>query len=269
MFADAHDALTSGGLINRVALLAEIGLARLHPKPECPRYLAALRNALAEELPPFCTDVYADTYRIALDNKPWTARSLMLNAQREGEDARRLWSLTARAEDPPERELLKRHAVDQSDHARGFLTLLDLAFPGVVQGPFREQLESLSPGYTLEQELAAPADAQDQGVPTLDDFIHINLAQLRNVSLQILLRPSLTPHCPPENVPRATEVMDSILADDLTHVARTAVVIERRSGEEALNEFARRFQDCLQGFIDLTSEEPIDRGYHLRFGNYP
>ncbi|MBB4636960.1 hypothetical protein [Longimicrobium terrae] len=256
-------------MTHRVVLLAEIGLAHFHPTPECPRYLTALRNATAEELAPFSTDVYADAYRVALENRPWTARSLMLNAQREGEDARRLWSMAVRAGDSAERELLKRHAVDQSDHARAFLTILDLAFPGVVPAAFREQLASLSPGYGLDQEPAAPDDAPDQKAPTLDDFIHINLAQLRNASLQILLRPSLTSHCPPENVPGATEVMDSILADELTHVARTAVVIERQSREEALHEFAQRFQGCLRGFIDLTSEEPIDRGYHLRFGNYP
>lgn len=268
MFTDAHDALTAGGLTERVFLLAEIGLGRVEPRPECPRYFAALRNALAEELPPFSTDVYADSYRAALENRPWTARSLMLSAQREGEDARRLWSLAAHAGDGVERELLKQAAIDQSGHARAFLALLDLAFPGVVPAAFREQLESLSPGYTAEQEPAV-ADATDGKTATLDDFIHINLAQLRNASLQVLLRPSLTTHCPPENVPGATEMMDAILADDLAHVARTAAVIERQSRAEALDEFAWRFQDRLRDFIDLTSEEPIDRGYHLRFGNYP
>ncbi|HLL46749.1 MAG TPA: hypothetical protein VK399_08560, partial [Longimicrobiaceae bacterium] len=148
------------------------------------------------------------------------------------------------------------------------LSLLDLAFPEVVDAGFRAQLESLSPGYTMEQEPTAPADA-DGSPPTLDDYILINLRQLRHASLQVLLRPGLQECCPPDNVPRLTEIMDSMLQDELAHVADTAAVIECRSRGEPLHAFTEHFHQRLRGFIDLTSEEPVDRGYHLRFGNYP
>lgn len=268
MFADAHAALTSGALTSRVPRLAEVGVSRLDPRAEVPRYFAVLRSALAEEMLPFCTDLYAEAYRTALANKAWTAHSLIASAQREGQDARRLWSLAAQAGDPAERQLLERHAVDQSNHTHTFLSLLDLIFPGVVDADFRTQLESLSPGYVLEQARAVPGDA-DERAPTLDDFIQINLGQLRNAGLQIVLRRGVEEYCPPDNVPRLTEIMDSMLRDELAHVADTARVIEHRSSGEPLHTFGEYFRQRLRDFVDATSEEPIDRGYHLRFGNYP
>src|SRR5258708_7237822 len=116
----------SGG---RVAIVARVALDQCHPRTECPSYMAALDWALEEEPPPFDTAGYAEIFRSSSSEARWMAISLITNAEREGDGAKRLWSLAACSDDPEVQHLLKCHAVDESRHALFYLALLDLTFP--------------------------------------------------------------------------------------------------------------------------------------------
>lgn len=212
---------------------------------ECPRYVRALELACAAHAPPFDTRHYAQVYSQAAGHGQWLAVSLMTNAQREGDGATRLWSLAACCDDARQRALLKKHAVDESRHALAYLAMLDLVFPGAVNAQFRAELDTLSPRYALAQEVQAVPGSPYAHPPTLDDFVQMNIAEIRTSIHHLMQRKALRAHCPEENWGRVQKVLDSLLQDELDHVGYTAVLIEEGMDDggkvDAL--YGRRLQD--------------------------
>jgi len=255
--------------VDRPAAVVRLALSRCKPPVECPRYFAALERALWEEFPPFTTQLYADSYCAALASGQWLATSLMSTAEREGDSAKRLWAFATCADDDEERQLLKRHACDESSHSLAYLALLDLCFPGAIAGPFRSELNQLSPNYSMRQHVSAVEGSPYAKVPAIDDYMQINIAEIRTTIHHLLRRGAVAAYCPAGNVSRATKVMNSLLHDELSHVAYSAVLIERKAEGAEADEVQRRFGKCIRDFNRLTSEEPIEYSYNQRFGNYP
>jgi len=251
----AHLLLIAAPPTDRVAAVARAALSKRSPPPECPIYLAALSKAVCEEPPPFATEAYFETYRAAATDWRWLAISLMTNAEREGDGARRLWSLAACSNDEKEQRLLKRHAVDESRHALRYLALLDLCFPNSTPPSFRMELDQLSPGYSMEQSLLAVHGSPYARAPSLDDLLQMNIAEIRTTIHHIMQRAALTAHCPVENLPRMTTILDSLFHDELHHVSYTAVLIERRAGSLAADQLSALFSRRVRDFNRITNEE--------------
>jgi hypothetical protein len=249
--------------------VARCGLSERKPREDCPKYFQALRTALAEGTPVFATESYADTYRAASTSGQWLAVSLMSNAEREGDGAKRLWSLAACCSEAEEQRLLKRHACDESRHALAYLALLDLAFPGAVSASFRRELNQLSPHFSMEQKLFAVPGSPYAHAPTTDDYMQMNIAEIRTTIHHLMQRQALKTHCPSENMGKATKILDMLLRDELSHVAYTAVLIERKAESTSQDEIEAQFSKCLRDFNRSTSEEPIEYSYYQRFGLYP
>lgn len=235
--------------------VARAALSQRIPAVECGRYLAALSRAVSEYPPPFGTEAYAELYRDASEDGQWLAISLMTNAEREGDGATRLWSLAACSDDPEERELLKRHAVDESGHAIAYLALLDHCFPGAVTPEFREELSELSPRFSLQQPLSAKEGSPYARTPSIDDFMQMNVAEIRTAIHHTMQRPALEKHCPLANVPRITKTLDSILRDELNHVGYTAELIERKADDLEPEVFESLFSKRVHDFNLITREE--------------
>lgn len=211
---------------DRILRVAGVALAQRDPRGAYRHYLAALGKAVAEQPPPFGMNAYAETYHDASEQGEWLAISLIANAQREGDGARRLWSLAANAAEPTAFNPLKRHAVDESHHALAYLTLLDLTFPGALAPKFRVDLEQLSPRFAIADQVVAVAGSPYAHAPTVDDYIQMNIAEIRTTIHHTLQRSAITRHCPPANFARAGRILDSLLRDELSHVAYTARLIE-------------------------------------------
>ena len=244
--SDIDTLLSAASSPARVATVAKVALSQGDSRT-CPAYLRALMEALAREPPPFGTREYSDVYRAAAADRQWMAISLMANAEREGDGATRLWSLAACSADPEEVQLLKEHAVDESRHALAYLALLDLAFPDSVEPKFRAELEQLSPRFRMSQPLRAAKGSPYARTPSIDDFVQMNIAEIRTTIHHLMQRVALSAHCPPENLVRMTKVLDMLLRDELRHVAYTAVLIDRKAasaGQEGLPQmFCRRMRD--------------------------
>jgi hypothetical protein len=266
---DVHALLSAERSLDRPIAAARFTLSRRKPHVACPRYFAALDRALWEEYPPFGTELYAEMYGAASASGQWLAIALMTNAEGEGESAKRLWSLAACADDDEEQRLLKRHACDESSHALAYLALLDLSFPGAVEPAFRADLNQLSPHFSMDQELFAVAGSPYARKPSVDDYMQMNIAEIRTTIHHLMQRTALAAHCPAENLARATKILNSLLRDELSHVAYTAVLIERKADAIEPDEFQALFCKRVRDFNRLTSEEPIDYSYNQRFGNYP
>jgi hypothetical protein len=246
--------------VDRVAAVARVALSRLDPSVDCPIYLSALDQAIHAEPPAFGTEAYQETFRAASANAQWLAISLMTNAEREGDGAKRLWSLAACSVDPEEQQLIKRHAVDESRHAAAYLALLDLTFPDSVDPTFRQELNKLSPGYTMGQPLVAVEGSPYARRPSIDDFIQMNIAENRTTIHHIMQRVALTEHCPAADLPRVTKILDALLRDELSHVAYTAVLVDRKASAAAEPlAIHALFQKRLRDFNRITDDE-LGRG---------
>jgi len=238
-----------------VGEVARVALAQRDPPAICPAYLDALDQAIQAEPPLFATQAYERTYREASANGQWLAISLMTAAEREGDGAKRLWSLASYAEDPEERELLKRHAVDESRHALVYLALLDATFPEAVDPPFRAEMDQLSPHFTLKHPLHPVEGSPYARPPTLDDFVQMNIAEIRTTFHHLMQRPALAMHCPPDRAERATRMLDSVLRDELEHIAYSGVLIETRAAREGRSGLRQHIRKRLADFNRLTSTE--------------
>lgn len=238
----------------RIRIVAETALRLAHLEGRCPRYLAALDAALADS-PPYGTKAYCDAYREAAMDRRWMAASLITNAHGEGEGATRLWSMAACAPDGETRELLKQHAVDEAGHALFYLSFVDLALPGAISPEFRAELRQLSPGYSMNHDLFVVDDNPYGRTPTVDDFIQVNIAEIRTTVHHLLQRRALVHHADPDVHPRLMKLLDRLLHDELRHVGYTAKLIEEMSADAGQERLVRLFCKRFSEFNELTVEQ--------------
>jgi len=183
------------------------------------------------------------------------AVSLITNAEREGDGAKRLWSLAACSDDQETQHLLKRHAVDESRHALFYLALLDLSFPGSTDPSFRRDLNSLSPHFSLTQPLAAIEGSPYAKQPTIDDFIQMNIAEIRTAIHHIMQRPALAMHCPEDKRKPIVSIQNSLLRDELKHIAYTGVLINELAKDMPPARVHSLFRQRFHLFNQITVNE--------------
>jgi hypothetical protein len=238
-------------------IVAELTLKALRPhgSDAWSRYRQALAVACKKSPPPFGTKTYGDIYRDAAADPYWLATSLISNAEREGDGAGHLWDLAACTPDTGIAGQVRQHAIDESRHSRAYIALLDLAFPGAVDGEFHLQLTTLSPGYTHQSPQQAHAGSPFAHSITVDDLIQMNIAEIRTLIHHKLQRPMILAHCARERHVRMVRILDGLLADETRHIAYTAALIDQfaRSGE--VNRVMRLMQERVSDFNAITSEE--------------
>lgn len=252
---DVNTLLSTDAAEGRVLLASRVALSESNPGLRLPLYFGAMEDALKSEPPPFDTSSYADVYRVSSASPQWMAVSLITNAEREGDGAKRLWSLAACSDDPNIQRLLKSHAVDESRHALLYLGLLDLTFPGMVEPSFRKELNQLSPGYLPEHTLVAVPGSPYAKKPSIDDFLQMNIAELRTAIHHIMQRPALARHGSPSSRQRVTRIQESLLRDELKHVAYTAVLIEQLAATIPDGQLAALFRRRFHDFNGITRDE--------------
>jgi hypothetical protein len=83
----------------------------------------------------------------------------------------------------------------------------------------------------------------------------MNIAELRTAIHHIMQRPALARHGSPSCRKRVTRIQESLLRDELKHVAYTAILIEQLArnipDQQLVPLFRRRFRD----FNDITRDE--------------
>ena len=220
-----------------------------------PQYRDALVTACRKAPPPFGTRVYGEIYRDAASDPCWMAHSLMLNAEGEGEGARHLWDLAACTPDARVAAQVKAHAIDEARHSRAYVAMLDLAFPGVVDEEFHDQLTALSPGYTQRSPLEPHAGSPYASPITLDDLIQMNIAEIRTLVHHLLQRPVLLEYCAPERRNRLARILDSLRRDEIGHIAYTAALIEESARRGKARLVKRLMQERMSDFNALTNQD--------------
>ncbi|TYC53906.1 hypothetical protein FMN50_13700 [Rhodobacterales bacterium] len=239
----------------RVIAAARLSVSESSDTKDCPTYMSALEYALAAAPPPYDTREYDDLFRISSEDATWMAVSLITNAEREGDGAKRLWSLAACSRHDTEQHLLKTHAVDESRHALYYLRLLDIAFPGITDPAFRVKLQALSPRFGMEQDLFPVEGSPYAKVPTIDDFIQMNIAEIRTTIHHLMQRKALRKHCDDVAFGRIEPLLDALLRDELRHVGYTADLIENFARQMVTGELQKLMTRRISDFNQITHDE--------------
>jgi hypothetical protein len=218
-----------------------------------PNYSSALSHACELHPPPFGMAWYGEKYRQVSTDPSWLANSLIANAAKEGEGSRKLWILAGRTEDGVVSDQVRLHAVDEARHAKLYIEMLEIAFPQCVESDMRSELDNLSPGYTAKQHPDRLKPATKAHV--LDELIQMNIGEIRTRIHQLLLRPVITAHCPPENRRQLARVLDSLLKDETSHIEYTARLIERAANEGHIEFVQSTFEKRLAEFNQITLHE--------------
>jgi hypothetical protein len=233
---------------------AQLTLDALSAPPErLDEYSALLESACSKAPPPFGEAWYGDRYRDVACDPDWLAQSLIANAQKEGDGARKLWVLAGRAKDASLAEKVRLHAIDESRHSALYLMMLDITFPGAVGDELRALLSTIPPRYTLNDRPPDLPEESDEHV--LDELVQMNIGEIRTRIHQLLLRPVITAHCREKARPKLKRILDSILRDETKHIRYTAHLLEDSisSGRKAF--VVRTMHRRLADFNDITLQE--------------
>ncbi len=242
-----------------MAFVAEdaIQALRANGTEALPVYESALRAACAAHPPPFGQAWYGDRYREVASDPAWLAASLVANAEKEGEGARKLWVLAGRASDSEVAEAIRRHAIDESRHAMMYIAMCEMVFPDALAGEIEEHAKSLSPRYASGDHPPSLTKAPPELI--LDDLIQMNIGEIRTRIHQLLLRPMIVAHCPEDRQHRLIRVLDSLLDDETRHVQYTARLIEKAAqggrAESIRTMLAARLNDFNAITLDETAAE--------------
>lgn len=187
-------------------------------------YADALQQACDAHPPPYGMAWYGEKYRSVAVDPFWLANSLIANAQKEGEGSRKLWQLVAKTSDENIAEQVRQHAIDESRHAKLYISMLGIAFPEAVTPELLDELNKLSPGYATRDFPEHTNKVADNVV--LDELIQMNIGEIRTRLHQLLLRPVINLHCPDAERKKLERILDSLLSDETKHIWYTASLIE-------------------------------------------
>jgi hypothetical protein len=192
-----------------------------------PRYWSALVNACNVVDPPYGLAWYGEMFREAAMDLDWVCRLLVVNAQKEAEGARQLWTLAGRIQNANHRNRVRLHAIDESRHASFYISLLELTFPDSVTKDQLESLRRISPGFKSIDE--PEIDQALSEAEILDELIQMNIGEIRTLVNQMLMRPVIEVVAPRATNRQALKLIDSLGDDELSHVAYTADLVEELS----------------------------------------
>lgn len=243
--------------MNAIAELTISGM-RESGGSELPNFEAVLNSALETYEAPFGQDWYGELYRKKARDPQWLATSLILNAEKEGEGARRLWEMAGATADSDVADQVRRHAIDEARHAKIYIGMFDTVFSGCADDDLRRHLDGISPGYTL-QDRPDRSDELEEFTHTLDGLIQMNMGEIRTRINQLLLAPVLLGHCQQSGRPKVSRMLDSIVNDETKHIYYTAAFIEQ-AAQAGHKELVRDIMFWRMGqFCELTLEE-VGRG---------
>jgi hypothetical protein len=230
-----------------IRALAETGAEHLDG------YSSSLSEACEAAPPPYGMAWYGEKYRQVASDPSWLANSLIANAAKEGEGSQKLWALAGRAAERQVAEQIKVHAIDEARHARLYISMLGIAFPEAVDKSIIAECNKLSPGYTSDDEPdKLPAATESQ---VLDELIQMNIGKIRTRIHQLLLRPVIMSHCPPEGRAKLQRILDSLLGDETRHIEYTARLIEKAMAEKSAGFVRNTMKQRLEEFNQITLEE--------------
>lgn len=207
--------------------VAEMTLEALkqHKLGPLERYGRCLRNNFEAHPPPFSAAWYGDKFREMARDPEWFANILVGNASTEGWGSSKLWQLAGKTHEEPIAALIRQHAMDEARHSRIYSRMVELVFPGTVTQAQKDEFASFAPTFRSNDrpEPLPPYTHQE----VLDNLLQMNVAEIRTMVNQLLVRPVLLLYCPEESRARVVRMLDRLMWDETRHVGYTAHLVDQ------------------------------------------
>ncbi|MEM8639492.1 MAG: hypothetical protein AAGG51_11865 [Cyanobacteria bacterium P01_G01_bin.54] len=220
-----------------------------------PFYKEMLVDALTLFQSPFTTRMYGDQFRDRACEPLWLARSIITSSKKEAEGAHVLLQMVGDVGSEQISRQILRHAVDESNHAKYYIQLLELTFPDCAEGSVSEALHNISPGYSMKSVPIGQNLHPDPLSVTIDELVQMNIGEIRTRIHQLLLWPVIAEYCPQQNLKLLSNLIATLIRDETRHISYTAQILEHfaKSGYAKMirDLFFRRFEQ----FCELTRKE--------------
>jgi hypothetical protein len=219
-----------------------------------PVYSRALAAACEALEPPFGRISYVHAFHRNAASPDWVVTYLVANSIGEGEGARHLWDMAACTRDTRVAAQVQTHALDEARHARAYLRMLDIAFPGALDGETSAKAQSLVPALNGSPLVAREGAPFAFGI-SVDELIQMNIGEIRTRIHQMLQRPVLLAYCDADDRPRLERILDSLLLDETRHIAYTAQLIEHAARHDGAEQVMELMHLRLKEFSGITDDE--------------
>lgn len=207
--------------------VAEITLEALkqHRLGPLERYSRCLRANFEAHPPPFSSGWYGEKFREMARNAEWFANIIVANASTEGWGSSKLWQLAGKTHEEPISALIRQHSMDEARHSRLYTHLADKVFPGTMTEGVRSELKTLAPTYRSGD--LPPSLPPYSHRDVLDNLLQMNVAEIRTMVNQMLVRPVLLAYAPREARAQVSRALDRLMWDETRHVGYTASLVEQ------------------------------------------
>ncbi len=206
--------------------VAEMTLEALkqHKLGPLERYGRCLRSTFEAHPPPFSAAWYGDKFRELAQDPEWFANILVGNASNEGWGSSKLWVLAGKTHEEPISALIRQHAMDEARHSRLYSRMVELVFPGTVTEALKKEFAAFAPVFRSKDrpEPLPPYNHQE----VLDNLLQMNVAEIRTMVNQMLVRPVLLAYCPQASRAQVTRMLDRLMWDETRHVGYTAQLMD-------------------------------------------
>lgn len=206
--------------------VAELTLEALkqHNLGPLERYGRCLRSTFEAHPPPFSAAWYGHKFREMARDPEWFANIIVGNASTEGWGSSKLWVLAGKTHEEPISALIRQHAMDEARHSRLYSRIVELVFPGTVTEALKNEFKTFAP--TLRRsDRPEPLPAYSHR-EVLDNLLQMNVAEIRTMVNQLLVRPVLMTYCPEEARAQVTRMLDRLMWDETRHVGYTAQLMD-------------------------------------------
>jgi hypothetical protein len=103
--------------------------------------------------------------------------------------------------------------------------MLGLVFPGVVTEALQSEFKAFAPAFRSgDRPERLPPYTHQQ---VLDNLLQMNVAEIRTMVNQLLVRPVVLTYCPPQSRGQLTRMLDRLMWDETRHVGYTAQLMEQ------------------------------------------
>jgi hypothetical protein len=219
---------------------------------ELPSYRQVLDLAATDCEPIFITAEYGEHFRRYAMDPNWVFYSLFANSKKEADGSRQLWALAARAAGEDCGALIKRHAVDEANHARAYVNLAFLVFPEATETMEAETIYRQLPAYRMSDE--PPAEPPIAHERLIDEIAQMNMGEVRTLMNQLLMAPVLELLAPEANADKVARAVAGILEDETAHIRYTSVLLDGWARPDP-KPVAQTYLQRLRDFNQLTAGE--------------
>jgi hypothetical protein len=209
---------------------------------------------MAELDPPFIQAWYGDRYRDFAIAPEWLARSLVANAEKEADGARKLYEIARSSTRFSFSAEILSHAEDEARHARMYISMLGLIFPDALDAESRSAILRSFPVHA--DEAAKVGGPKPRALEILmDEIVQMNIGEIRTRLHQMLLQPIALAICPAPNSITLKNVLRRIYDDEGRHILYTACILERLANDGWSEKIHSLYRHRLDDFSRITLAE--------------